>query len=517
MINLVFMAMGCGENGAYCTMYDQCCSGVCSNAKCISGPVSCLPPGEVCHYGVDCCNGVCRDNVCLGPNGCTPYGMIAKSNCCSGFQNKEPRCIDTTCLKDGLLGMNRAPYCCEIANVSPINTDVTCYRATGSQCTDDEQCEGELCLNGKCAIKQVEDCRQLNENCEGDFHCCAGNCKNGKCGCNPLLGLCYSKNDCCGLLSTCLEQKCVEVRRCADSGGFCFNDLDCCEGRCILESCVAECAEVEKPCVNNSQCCSANCNQGVCDYVDLGGSCEVSISCRKGFCRDGKCSLARVNDKCETSADCASNNCHISSSGSGIGFCECASLLGACQEKNDCCGLLATCVGGSCVEVKQPKQCLPIYEKCIFSQDCCSGDCHYYSTGKTECKCSPLLGQCQSQSDCCGLAAVCVEQKCVELKAKEIIGANFTKEGFNFDPVCMRKITHMGLVNCQHAEMRVFGEYQDWSRKNFLGTCIPYNEVCEHDLDCCPTTKGGVPYKSNKYKYGCREGSDNLKRCVKYL
>jgi hypothetical protein len=87
----------CEPDGYFCSVGQQCCSGVCFNGSCgypfDSGP-TCLPDGYGCSTWQQCCSGNCFGGVCggivvdSGPS-CFPDGFGCQSwqDCCSGDCN----------------------------------------------------------------------------------------------------------------------------------------------------------------------------------------------------------------------------------------------------------------------------------------------------------------------------------------------------------------------------------------------------------------------------------------------
>jgi hypothetical protein len=94
----------CRPAGIECANPSQCCTGICDNGTCRSGP--CHGVGSRCAFNTDCCTGICTcsfatDCTCRAAGACGQFGDVCvdNENCCSdvceeffeaGFRCGEP-------------------------------------------------------------------------------------------------------------------------------------------------------------------------------------------------------------------------------------------------------------------------------------------------------------------------------------------------------------------------------------------------------------------------------------------
>ncbi len=205
---------------------------------------------------------------------------------------------------------------------------------------------------------------------------------------------------------------CASARKCLDHEPFCSParngceaDSDCCRSTVGLALC------------EGGACClaaGAPCTQGEED-----GCCADAPCAANGRCGGVECTLSRdeVGDDesvCVSSLECCSNRCE---SGHCVAL-SCAPLGAACKTDTDCCSqtdadgqiVQPRCDGttGLCIDddVSSCDVCQPVEDPAL---NCCLGQdqfCYVLVDGTSHCgdkTCSPLLGDCSSDGDCCPL------------------------------------------------------------------------------------------------------------------
>lgn len=154
-----------GDIGALCTYSEECVSGVCYEGQCQS--VGFLIPNDgACQDGDQCESGICSAGLCAAesmaqassvavqesssslpppvlPNGssCTAHSQCGSGYCGDGFCAEMPMqntCFQTSDCSAGL-------QCIGGQCVNPATLG-----ATGAACTQHDQCQSQLCLQGTC-------------------------------------------------------------------------------------------------------------------------------------------------------------------------------------------------------------------------------------------------------------------------------------------------------------------------------------------------------------------------------
>jgi hypothetical protein len=221
-----------------------------------------------CLNAVDCdenqyCDlmGDCQDQLAKGAP------CVTADQCLDGY------CVEESC-SDQPPEMECSPskpcpegQYCELG-ITPEDAECRDAKATGEECTSNDQCASELCTEGLCAKPPCD----TDEDCPSFQHCDDGECKN-----NVLPGLGCETDDDCGA-GNCVNGNCVMIL-----GTPCSDDEDCEDDK--------YCAESFGP---------SPISQGNCfPKKELGSSCSTPSACLSGSCEDGVC----------TSACCNPNDC----------------------------------------------------------------------------------------------------------------------------------------------------------------------------------------------------------------
>ncbi len=266
-----------------------------------------------------------------------------------------------------------------------------CCEAKGFACTPGDCCAGDCseefgCCGGEC-------CSDFGEACDDDKLCCAGACSGGKCSapCGGEGDTCESNEGCCDELY------------CNGPSGKCTNCLSVGDG--------CDPASGQDP-----ACCGNACYQGSilggedvcsdCDGLPEGTTCDPNASSgtKQGGCCSGICD-ARAGQPNGTCATCRSTDSNCSGHEDQCcpdhicrgGVCSpCAPDGQNCTNaaSSACCS--GICLDGSCAT------CSTLGETCQPGDvtPCCRGNCT--GTGDTgHLCCVPLLGECDSNADCC--------------------------------------------------------------------------------------------------------------------
>lgn len=164
-------AQGAGPTDAYCTLDDQCKSGL----YCYRGSCQTIKSdGSNCYRDEGCTSGSCVNKKCVGQNSVPRGGACTKSDQCKN----NSFCSNGSCDKLGANG----DYCyknpgCASGNCKNNVCTVTPTRKIGQSCTDDDVCVSGFCSKGACAAQ-----RGAGRGCNGPSACISGTCKkNGTC------------------------------------------------------------------------------------------------------------------------------------------------------------------------------------------------------------------------------------------------------------------------------------------------------------------------------------------------
>lgn len=288
---------------------------------------SCVEPGQACTSSGECCLGSCSGGVC-GNAAPTGPGTCNSSNPCPHGQP----CINGYC-----------QGC--------------------TDCTRDEHCPGNRCVNGCC---ETGACGTTDPNCTGvcpTVDCAGGMCDlaTGTC-CTQDFQYCDAQTDCCS--GFCIVEPGATSGMCARTGALgtaCHLDSDCAPvGICLSGTC--QCGAGGASCTMGTECCSQTCDaNGACTpNGDPGDPCRFTTDCRTGSC----VAINGCGGTCAGDQDCQSNPGSVCTGGRCCFDPRCANV---CQGENDCPNSSQGCVSGTC--------CRQDNATCTTYTDCCSRNC----------------------------------------------------------------------------------------------------------------------------------------------
>jgi|GEM_PF-3717113 len=373
--------------------------------------------GNSCTHTSDCEEGLlCIDHVCSPEQG-DPDGD-------ADLPREEEAEPETTC---------------DCSADDPCCSDGCHVDADGVPCNDDNNaCNGvSTCLAGACV--QTTDpvtCTAMDE-CH-----IPGTCDPATGQCSSPAGnegaVCNYDNDACNGISTCQAGSCVQTTEpvtCAaldechvpgtcdpatgectnpvgHEGEICDDDADACNGisTCMEGSCVQTTPPVE--CTALDECHIP----GVC--YPATGECSNPVGNEGGLCNDDEnacngistCQAGACIQTTDPVACTALDECHVP------GTCDpatgqCSNPVGnedaVCNDDNDICNGVSTCLAGACVQTTDPVTCTAMDE------------CHIPGT------CDPATGECSNpvgnedavcndDNDICNGVSTCVEGSCVQ-------------------------------------------------------------------------------------------------------
>jgi hypothetical protein len=175
------------QGGAECES-GICADGVCCNATCAGGCVSCAVADHVgtcwpAPSGAADPHGTCavmnpascgRDGTCDGVGGCANYPVGTA-------------CGSTTCREHTYASMARCNGVGTCVRTTVDCAPFVCDAPTGqcrTSCATDQDCAGQVCVNGSCGVKE--------QACTADGECPSGFCAQGVCCESRCNGACQS-------------------------------------------------------------------------------------------------------------------------------------------------------------------------------------------------------------------------------------------------------------------------------------------------------------------------------------
>jgi hypothetical protein len=223
-------------HGEHCTSAEDCASGICLGAICVS------------DVGGECANSSeCNANLSCGVDGFC--GRNAGQNCTTGDECVSKQCFHGLCVS-AAAGPCSNDYQCVpgllcVGGICVIKAGNTCDPSRpGSQCTPGTSCYGYCLadLDGPCSISSecISDLICSNSKCvpAPTSECGPGrSCPFGKwCDIDQRCVLGAGQGPCmvdrqCETGTTCVEYRCVFPYRAP-----CANDLECAE-RCVYNAC----------------------------------------------------------------------------------------------------------------------------------------------------------------------------------------------------------------------------------------------------------------------------------------
>ena len=466
------------------TCFDVCFDACGENAICLAENhrYNCqCPPGMKANPSaeIECITAnVCEPNPCHSSAVCTVSGGSHQCSCPLGMAgdpyttgchpkgmcpNGNSDCpLDTVCI-NGRCGSPCDRACgpnaiCNIANRKPIcncppgfqpnrTPQEGCNRVI-SQCSNDAQCQGGVCLDGQCKVV----CRDNSECAKGE------RCSNNMC-----VVPCVSSSQ-CNNGQACIEGMCLIGCR---SNNDCSEDKACLNNKC------------ENPCLRpgvcgpNSRCEIENhlttcvCNDGFspdlsskqgCDRIPT--VCATKNDCGPGTtCDFGKCKpICVVDSDCAQGERCTKEKCLKVCFNNGNCLqgevCIEGSCITGCNTGSDCLQN-EVCVGKSCLCAKGY---IPGPSGCVDVDECQDNPCHRSAScvnvvGSFKCSCPPgKVGNpfdqegCVSPSECqtdsqCPRGQSCETngrgiRKCIDPCASAVCGNNALCKLADRKPVC---------------------------------------------------------------------------------
>lgn len=327
--------VGGTESGKACWFDEQCeNSGYC---KILDGDDKCSDPHE---NGEDCMNNnECKSQFCDPTNGTGISNRHSSKRTCQPKVITGEKCYhEEQCYSGACAKMNDSDsdplVCCPNSDTYGWGIDLCAkYLTHDSECSDDDQCMSELCLNGKCLgpFKVGESCDYKTpwDFLSNDDLCLAGECGREEAGgsyvCCQNEAIEHMFGEVCNMLED--HKKCELNVNC--KSGFCANNLGGVQvGTCITRGSAQvgeNCYQSAQACANNMECgkrsrdddtyvcCEHGTgNWGVDQYcrksLELGEQCHFDDQCKSGDCAtfsgmDGSICIGGPNDN--RTCDCS--------------------------------------------------------------------------------------------------------------------------------------------------------------------------------------------------------------------
>lgn len=164
-------------NGFACGSNVECQSQLCENSQCVAS--ACRSSGRGCSTSADCCLGLFCDSYTYGPAKCRPAqpdgascldSRECQSRLCQNYQCVSAVCVavDSACSADGDCC---AGLFCDNIEYSYLPPKCTAPRPIGSHCSDNRQCQSQLCQRYECVAVV---CGPIGATCSADAECCSG-------------------------------------------------------------------------------------------------------------------------------------------------------------------------------------------------------------------------------------------------------------------------------------------------------------------------------------------------------
>jgi hypothetical protein len=235
--------------------------------------------GEACDTSDECCSRACVDDgtgykSCQYLGGCRPFGELCRkdSECCNFNAGNNPQNCNAPATNPGICriidqaeGIGR---CDNPGNFAPAGE--LCGPNTNECCPGVP--DGKLvCQTTFFGVERCLLCRPGGVDCTDNSQCCGGQCVNGKCGgtsCVPNGQGCATPDECCGKICTPDAQGVLRCgSTCIPVTGACTTNADCCTGNCTNGKCAnreVDCLPLGGACTDPARCCSRICVSGTC-------------------------------------------------------------------------------------------------------------------------------------------------------------------------------------------------------------------------------------------------------------
>jgi parallel beta-helix repeat protein len=383
-----------------CNDDNSCTDNLCFQGKCLYNVIeNCTSHNNTTNTTFQCTSySQCEDNNACTINNCSNnkcvYSSInnciqctSSSQCIDNNACTTDACFREACLYTSIASCVNNDGCCPTGKGCTYLNDNDCIQCTSTaQCSDNNACTTDSCLNGVCSYPPISGCCISTLQCNDTKICTIDRCSSNQCS-NSLISSCISNDGCCpaGIGCTSItDNDCAAV--CGNSvkegtevcdgtslgGASCSSvlgagytgNLRC--SNCMFNTslCVAPCTQT---CTSlNYQCgtrivCGNSINCGTCptDYA-----CKANGTCIKNIvCTDTCSSLAYqcgIQTICGSAVVCG--NCPTGYNCNSNGLCvqgctdTCSSLAYQCGTHTVCgssvnCGSCSTgytCTNGVC-------------------------------------------------------------------------------------------------------------------------------------------------------------------------
>ncbi len=502
----------CEDDGNACNGVSTCVSGSCDQT---TEPVTCTALDE-CHVAGTCNT---ETGICDNPVGNEGEVCEDDNDACNGIST----CVSGSCTQTTESVTCTALDECHVAGeCNP--ADGTCSNPVGNEgevCEDDnDACNGiSTCVSGSCtqttesvtctALDQchvVGTCNPTNGECsnpneENGTECDDQNSNTGPDQCQD--GVCLGEGCVCYTIDTCCDgcQARLQSSACDDDDPCTYNTICDIYGACVGNTVVCSDDEcLKRECNNTALCSETPINEGeVCE--DNGDACDGINTCVSGNC----------NQTTESVTCTALDECHVA------GECNpadgtCSNPVGhegeVCEDDNDACNGISTCVSGSCTQTTESVTCTAL-DECHVAGECNPADG----------TCSNPVGNegevCEDDGNACNGVSTCVSGSCDQttepvtctaLDECHVAGTCNTETG-----ICDNPVGHEGEVceddndACNGISTCVSGSCTQTTESvtcmaldecHVAGECNPADgtcsnpvgnegEVCEDDNDAC--------------------------------
>ena len=457
------------DDGLFCTVSDQCVSGMCTGQ-----PRQCPDHGQckpgLCNEMNDICIFDKLDNVpCDDSNACTNLDT----------------CVDGLCIGQDIICDDSNP--CTADTCDPV---IGCQNVADNslRCDDSNLCTSEQCISGTCVSSSIP-CNPanicFNATCDTVTGICSQTVLPGSVPCDD--GIPCTINDVCvngfcnGVLKNCSDTNECTDDFCESITGICMNvndDTNLCDdlNPCTLnDHCVSGmCTGTLNSCNDNNICTTDSCDSNTGNCINSnnvlpctdGNACTVGDVCSGGICLSGLPTICNDNNQCtDDSCNTLNGNCIFSVNDNNLcddgDLCTndiclngtCVSTALVCDDNNECTTDSCNSITGNCLF--QPNSIL-----CDDSDTCTEND----TCTNGICLGSPL--DCSSPNPC--ITGVCWDGECEfsnNLKPCDDLNS------CTFNDTCSGGVCSGTPVPCD-----------DGLFCNGVETCNPSNGMCETNM-----------------------------------
>ena len=367
----------CNDDGNMCNGVNTCLAGSCVQT---TQPVVCTA-GDECHVPGICdrATGKCSDPVGNEGGPCND-----DADACNGVST----CIQGSCVQTTPPVVCEAPDECHVPGM--------CDTLTG-QCSHPAGNEGNVCGHG-------------DDACGGISTCIQGSCVQTI---PPVV--CEARDE-CHLAGVCDPVTGLCSHPVGNEGGVCNDDGDMCNGvnTCVQGSCLRtvppvtcealdECHDAGMCDPATGQCSNPVAHEGAACNDD-GDVCNGVNTCRQGFClRTIAPVICEALDECHVPGTCdpATGQCSNPTGNDGA----------VCNDDDNACNGVATCIQGSCVQTTPQVVCEasdPAVNECQHPGVCdpLTGACLHPAINEG--------GPCNEDGDACNGRSTCMQGSCMQ-------------------------------------------------------------------------------------------------------